>query len=148
MRHVRTTNSRLAELIQRALEASQTFRREVDRINQSDNYVFIVDGRCLHNERACLTVVTMADTHRMLWVTVDAAKRDPDWVTMGSIAHELRHVIEVIDDASVRSTPGLHFLYERIGFHTNAGAFETNAAIETGEDVRGEVRQFRRARAR
>ncbi len=95
-----------------------------------------------------VTGVTMADSHRMLWVTVDTRKHDAAWVTMGSIGHELRHAIEVIEEPSVRSNAERIFFYERIGFHTNAGALETQAALDTGANVRSEVERFIKARGR
>src|SRR5205814_10178442 len=54
------------------------------------------------------------------------------WVKMGSIGHELRHAIEVVGEPAVRSTSQQRFLYERIGFHTRNGAFETQDAMDAG----------------
>ena len=80
----------------------------------------------------------------MLFVKVDL-RGGVDWNLMGSIGHELRHAIEVLDDPTVVNNATMFFLYERIGYHgTGSGAVETRAAVDAGDTVRAELRSFDR----
>ena len=147
-RRVRTTDARIAALIEQAGRESATFRRMLETINGSDTYVFISDGRCRHDQAACFVAVRCAGVNRMMFVTVDMSRRSADWDVMGSIGHELRHTIEAISDPTVKSNADQYFLYERIGFHSRAGAFETQDAIDAGNIVRDDVRRFRKENRR
>jgi hypothetical protein len=51
---------------------------------------------------------------------------------MGSIAHELRHTIEVIGEPNIRDYVAKFYFSEKIGSRDNNGAHETRAAIEAG----------------
>jgi hypothetical protein len=141
-RHVRSSNSDLIALIDQAAERSATFRSLVDVINRSDSIVFVEEGDCGHGVRACFVSVTAADSHRYMRVVVDTRKAD--WDLMGSIGHELRHTIEIIDQPSIRSNAGKYFFYAQNGTHGTATARETQAAVDAGNSVRDEVRQFTR----
>lgn len=59
---------------------------------------------------------------------------------MGSVGHELRHAVEVLDNPKVTSTTAMYFFYEREGRRVFAG-FETDAAVQAGNAVRAEVRR-------
>lgn len=141
-RHVRSSNSDLIALIDRAGERSATFRSLVDTINGSDSIVFVEPGKCGHGVRACFVSVTAVDSHRYMRVVVDIRKAD--WDLMGSIGHELRHTIEVIGAPNVRSNASKFFLYQQIGTLGTPTARETQAAVDAGNTVRDEVRRFNR----
>ena len=144
-RHVRSSNSELIALIDRAGERSATFRSLVDTINASDSIVFVEPGKCGHGVRACFVSVTAADSHRYMRVVVDTRKAD--WDLMGSIGHELRHTIEVIEQPSIRSNAGKYFFYAQNGTNGTPTARETQAAVDAGNTVRDEVRRFNRQRS-
>ena len=143
--HVRPTTAAVASLINRAIEGSATFRQMVRTIQDSDTYVYVLEGDCGHGVRACFSAITTAGARRIMRVTVALNPRQPDWYAMGSIGHELRHTIEAIEDPTVRSTEAKFFLYERIGFHSSAHAHETIAATDAGNVVRAEIRKFARS---
>jgi hypothetical protein len=143
MPRVRSSSPAIAGLIRKAVERSATFRALVDRINASDGIVYVEEGRCGHGVRACLVTVVTAGANRMLWVKVDTRKAD--WDLMGSIGHELRHTLEVLDEASVRSNVDMYFFDSRVGLRGTAGsAFETMAAVDAGDAVRAEIRKSAR----
>jgi hypothetical protein len=77
-------------------------------------------------------------------VIIDLRHAAAEWELMRSIGHELRHTIEVISERSVRNDAAKFYLYSRIGFHVEGGGFETRAAMDTGNAVRDEVRNFER----
>jgi hypothetical protein len=138
---VRSSNPAIVRLIGEASIRSTTFRTMVETINGSQGFVYVEEGRCGQGVRACLVNVTAAGASRVLWVKVDTRKAD--WDLMGSIGHELRHTIEVLEDRAVRDAASLYMFYARLGTHGNTGAFETAAAEEAGHAVRAEARRHR-----
>jgi hypothetical protein len=135
---VRSGNATIAALIQRAGETSKTFRGLVKAIDASDGIVYVEEGICGHGVRACFVTVTLAAPNRILRVKVDTRQVDSD--LMWLIGHELRHTIEVLSDRSVTSQVDMYFFYSQRGQKQNGGrAFETTAAIETGEAIRAEI---------
>lgn len=143
--HVRPTTPALAALIAGAMEGSATFRQIVRTIQDSDTYVYVLEGDCGHGVRACFTGVTTAGARRIMRVTVALDAGRPEWDAMGSIGHELRHTIEAIQDPAVRSTNDQFFLYERIGYRGTSTSRETTAAVDAGNAVRAEVRRSSRS---
>jgi len=144
--HVRSTNSRLGALIQRAGERSATFHRLVETIETSDSIVFIEAGQCGHGIRACFVDVTGDASHRYMRVFVDIRKAD--WDLMGSIGHELRHTIEVIEVPQIRDNASMRLFYQQRGTYGTAFARETQVAVDAGNTVRAEVRRFRQHQSR
>jgi hypothetical protein len=139
---IRTPNPTLAALIQEATERSTTFRGLVDAINGSDGIVYVNEGKCGHGVHACLAGVTAAGENRIFQVRVDTRKAD--WDLMGSIGHELRHVVEVLGDRTVTNTNAMFLFYLRTGRTGTASSFETLAAVDAGHAVRSEVRRVSR----
>ena len=136
---VRTNTLALATLVQRATERSITFRSLVETISASDGIVYVNEGECGHGVRACLVAVSAAGPNRILWVKVDTRKAD--WDIMGSIGHELRHAVEVLEDPTVTSNAAMYFFYSRRGRRGTTSSFETEAAVQAGHAVRTEVRR-------
>ena len=146
MSHIRTTNPEVAAVMQNAFDRSATFRKLVSIIDASDSYVYVQAGKCSHSVRACFVSVTASDTHRFMRVVVDASTADTE--LMGLIAHELKHVTEVIAEPWIRSTDAKYHFYERTAMHAPGGTHETHAAIAAGEIVRSEVRKANRGPVR
>jgi hypothetical protein len=142
MSHVRTTDPKVAAVMQNALERSATFRKMVAIIDASDSYVYVQAGTCSHSVRACFVSVTASDTHRFMRVIVDGSTAETELT--GLIAHELRHTIEVIAEPSVRDSAAKFHFYERTAMHATGGTHETHAAMAAGEIVRSEVRKATR----
>jgi hypothetical protein len=66
--HVRSANPAILSLIAAATERSATFRRLVQDIDASDSYVYVDEGSCGHNVRACFARVTASGSRRFMWV--------------------------------------------------------------------------------
>src|SRR4029077_18116505 len=112
----------------------------IDTIKASDGIVLIEEGKCGRGMRACFVTVTMAGPNRMLWVKLDLRGVDCD--LMGLIGHELQHTVEVLGDPSLTDITSMSFSYSNKSDGRSGGpAFETDAAIKTGEAVRAEVRR-------
>jgi hypothetical protein len=112
----------------------------VDTINGTDGIVYVEPGRCRKHVRACMTLrVAVAGPNRILRIVVDPRKR-ADCDLMASIGHELWHAVEVLREPSLTSEAALFFFYGRGGRRARDGAWETQAAVNTGNSVRAELR--------
>jgi hypothetical protein len=137
---VRSSSPALVTLIARATKQSPTFRGLIETIEASDGIVYVEVGQCGHYVRSCLVGVTTAGRFRMLWIEVDTEKTDVDLIA--SIAHELRHAVEILSDSKVRSSAGMFSFYTRQGKRARGPtAFETEAAVDAGNAVRTEIRK-------
>jgi hypothetical protein len=130
---VRSENPSIAALIRDATAWSRTFRGLIETIAATDGLVYVEDGTCGHNVRACLVLsVQVAGPFRLLRVLVNGrGKADCD--LMASIGHELQHAIEVLRDPHVTDTQSLYFLFKRA--FDSERPFETAAAIDAGHHV-------------
>jgi hypothetical protein len=141
-RRVRSSHAGITALITQAIEQSATFRSLVETVNASDGFVYVEKGKCGHGVRACLANVVSAGKSRFLFVKVDV--RQANWTLMASIGHELRHAVEVLSNPRVTNYSTMFFFYQREGIAGFSGAFETQAAVEAGDAVGAEVREYRR----
>jgi hypothetical protein len=136
---VRVEDPGLAALIAETARRSATFRQMIEAIDASDGLVFVERGRCGHGVRACLSfLMTVAGPNRFLRIVLD--DRNTDAEAMGSLGHELRHVLELLAEPTVTSAATMHLFYHGKAMRTGDG-FETKAAIIAGDAVRAELRQ-------
>jgi hypothetical protein len=137
MPRVRSSNLRIQSALAEAASRSATFRQLIETIEATDGIVYVEDGRCRHGVRACLSLsVSSGGGYRLLRILVDGAS---DLVAlMATIAHELRHAIELLTEPSVTTTAAALYYYLREA-PTTRDAFETSAAIRTGMVVEGEL---------
>jgi hypothetical protein len=136
--HIRTNDQRLQRLLRDGVRSSDTFRRLVQRLRQSDVVVYLdcggsrertVDGR--------LTFISAVGGFR--YVHVRVARLAAADVQIALIGHELRHAVEIADAPSVVDASSLAREYERIGYlnpHVSRGvSFDSDAAVEAGYQV-------------
>jgi hypothetical protein len=129
----------IAALLQEAAERSPTFRRLVALIDATDGIVYVEEGTCRHNVRACLpTSIKVAGPHRLLRIVVDL-RRARDQV-MAAIGHELRHALEVLLCPWIRDNATMYFFYD-LGNPTKNESFETSAAVEAGLNIAAELKR-------
>lgn len=138
--HIRTTDRRLIRLLHDGVRGSETFRRLVDRLRQSDVIVYLECGGTA-SPGGRLTFVTAAANWR--YVHVRVARLASADVQIALIGHELRHAVEVADAPAVVDLPSLAREYQRIGFPSpgqDPGAsFDSSAAIDAGYRVLREM---------
>ena len=91
--------------------------------------------------RACFVAVAEAGPNRLLKVVVDTRKAE--WDLMGSIGHELRHTIEILETPRVRTSTQMYFFYEKRK-KRDAPFVRNGAAVDAGQSVREEVRKYQR----
>jgi hypothetical protein len=130
---IRPTDQRVAAILRSGIERSPTLRALADRIEGA--LVFVYLGLDSHIDGALagrLTFIGKAGKYRYLRVGINPALNAD--LIVASIAHELQHVVEVIEHPEAKSENALRTLYERIGQGTRPGGvqgFETTAAVAT-----------------
>src|SRR5262245_27954863 len=144
--HVRGVTSRLVMIIHEATAQSDTFRGLVDQISQTNGVVYVAEGECGHGVQACLVpAMTTMGPNRVLRILVDGRRADRD--LMGSIGHELQHVVEVLSRRSIRTYSAMILLYKEL-CDACGPRFETDDAVRAGNAVRDELRKSAQARAK
>jgi hypothetical protein len=137
---LRPQSPRVARWVADGMARSATFRDLVARIEAGDVIVYLEAQPALgQGLSACLTWMGGTPQARYLRASVrpDLSARD----ALAMIAHELQHVVEVIDHPDVQSERGLTALYQRIGHRTGTtrDRWDTTAALKTGDRVRVEL---------
>ena len=137
---LRPQGSRVEFWLREARQRSPTVQRLVERIEQSDVIVYLDISRNLSpNVAACLTWMAGTASRRIVRASFRPDLGASEAIAM--LAHELQHVIEVIDHPEVRSTQTLLDLYRRIGHPTgnNGLRWDTADAVALGTLARLEV---------
>ena len=137
-RRVRSDSAVVIALLDSGSRGSATFKQLVLAIEGTDGVVYVRPGKCPgYRIKGCL-LHTMSATlrHRYLWIALDLTGQPVD--LMVTIAHELRHALEILSDRSIRTGHGIFSFYlsER---KPRARTAETAAALATGAAVRSEL---------
>jgi len=109
---VRSTNPVIASAIQAAQAGSETFRALVRTIEDTDGIVYVERGQCRHGVAACLSLsVHSGGGYRLLRILVDSVD---DLVSLiATLAHELRHAIELLSEPAVKTAAAAYNFYLR-----------------------------------
>lgn len=143
---VRSENAEIAAAITDAIDQSPTFARLVDAINRTNGIVYIQAGRCpVPGLRGCLLHLIYSTDHaRYLWIRVQPMVHRIDLAS--TLAHELQHALEVLQQPSIRQHHDLLQFYrspDARAFGSSAqgtfASYETAAAIAIGATVRMEL---------
>jgi hypothetical protein len=143
---VRSSDSTLAGLIDRAMRGSETFRRLITSIQASNGIVYVEPGRCGHGVRACLKMwMQVSGPNRFIRIVIDRTKSDRDVDVMGSLGHELQHAVEVLSEPAVTNGVTMYNFLRRTA-PTDGNRFETTAAVNAGNAVIDELMDQRASR--
>lgn len=143
---IRPQSERIQKWLDTATRTSPTVRALVDRIDRSDVIVYLeIRHDLAPNVAAYLSWMAATERGRIVRASLRPDLRMVDAVAM--IAHELQHVVEVIEHPEVRSNQALLDLYTRIGHPTaqTGKQWDTLAAIAAGTEARLEASGGRRA---
>lgn len=139
--HVRPQDDRLIEVLRDGAARSATFKSLVDRIEKSNVIVYVTINPLMKSDLSgMLTWMTRAGDFRYVRASISMDLRDDQMIA--TVAHELQHAFEVIEDESVNDENTLVALYKRIGHQSSSAApsrWETAAAQRTGFQVRREL---------
>ena len=131
----------VATLIHEARDHSATFRRLLERIDHTDGLVYVERGRCAAGLRGCLLMTVMVSgPHRVLRIHIDVTRNHA--TVIGALGHELQHAIEVLGERGIRSDALMYVFYSSLAGTPSVRlgklAFETEAAVEVGDQVQSE----------
>lgn len=132
--HVRPLGPTAAAFLADAGRRAAVVRDLVARLADTDVVVYVEDsqGGCGRGVRACLTFLVSAATVRYLLVRIDRWQVAP-WDRIGWLAHELQHALEIAHAPEVRDEATLTRFYNRVGWRSGPGRFETNLARSVGD---------------
>lgn len=138
---IRPQDPRLTMLLRQGVERSATLRALVDRIEASNVFVYISLSPLMKSNMAGkLTWMTRAGEFRYLRATINTEQNSDQMIA--TLAHELQHAVEVMEEELVSDQRSLQELYKRIGRPSVSGlgsGWETEAAQQTGLRVRREL---------
>jgi hypothetical protein len=137
---LRPQGERVARLLRDARRRSPTVRRLVETIERSDVIVYLdISPRLPPNVAACLTWMAATTSRRIVRASFRMNAGANEAIAM--LAHELQHVVEVIDHPEVRSNATLLDLYRRIGHPTGTSGlrWDTRDAVAVGTLARLEL---------
>ena len=138
---LRPQDPRSVQALKEGAARSTTFRALVNRIEASDLIVYLAVTPTLKSSLSgALTWMTRAGGFRYVRASISNELTFDQMIA--SVAHELQHAVEVVEDASVTDERSLVALYKRIGQPSRAAGpsgWETLAAQRTGTQVRREL---------
>lgn len=137
---VRPNDVRVASLLRAGLERSPTLRALVDRIEESHVIVYLeMQPRLKARLSGCVSWVTAVGKYRYVRTSINP-EQSLD-AQIAALAHELHHVVEIIDNPQVRSESALVALYRRIGVQRPAEIreWDTTEAQSVTQAVRREL---------
>jgi hypothetical protein len=146
--HVRALNPHLLAALHEGMTRSRTLRQLVAALDASDVVIYLEEGAC--SDAAACTMFA-GTSNGVRWLRTNFVLRTPTGATsllchrerlIAQIGHELQHAVEIANHADVNDERTLSQLYGRIGRRRGrATAYESAAAIQTGERVLAEVRE-------
>ena len=138
---LRPQDPRCIQVLKEGAARSATFRGLVNRIEASNLIVYIAVNPVLKRSLlGAMTWMTRAGDFRYVHASVRNELTLDQMIA--SVAHELQHAVEVIEDESVTDERSLVELYKRIGQPSGPAGlsgWETLAAQRTGTQVRREL---------
>src|SRR5262245_3568019 len=137
-RRVRSDSTAIAALIDAGSLGSVTFKQLIRAIEGTDGVVYVRSGTCPgYRIRGCLLhTMTATRDRRYLWIAMDLTGEPVDLIV--TIAHELRHALEILSDGSIRTGRGIVSFYHPNG-NPGTRSVETAAALATSVAVRREL---------
>lgn len=148
--NVRPVSARVAEALRYGLVHSSTVTALVETLDAGNVFVYLHDGNCAGGVESCLLFGAGSPQRRIVRLNfaISSARsnkridRFPQLVA--SLAHELRHAVEIASDPTVVDAASLERAYRRVGVVRVLGrglAFETLAAAQVELDVLAELRR-------
>ena len=138
---LRPQDPRVSLALQEGMARSETLRALVNRIDASNVIVYVAVSPTMRASLSgALTWMTRAGEFRYLRASISVEQTFDQMIA--SVAHELQHAVEVIEDESVVDEKSLTALYKRIGQPSRAAGplgWETMAAQRAGSQVRREL---------
>jgi len=144
---VRSTERFMIALIREGYERSSTFRELVDTLQQSNIIVLVQPAACAGGRiRSCLVSVNGSRLERHIRIVVDT--RTSHNALIATVAHELRHAVEISEHPEVIDGSGAIQLFRQLGFgrcrEGLSDECETTRALATERNVLEELYAYAR----
>jgi hypothetical protein len=138
---LRTTDTRMARLLEQALSRSARVRALAAQLDAGDVIVYLMlDPRLDSGLAGRLTLLGRSPLFRFVRVVLNGSRSIDQMLV--SLGHELQHAVEVLEAPEVVDEASLLALYQRIGTETRVSGrpgWETAAAFRVGQEVRREL---------
>jgi hypothetical protein len=138
---IRTADPQVRALIDDAIAASPTVRALVARLDRSDVVVYVACERD-PQMRMYGRMNFLSAAGGLRYVLIRLKPRASRAAAIATLAHELRHAVEVADTPAIVDDVSLERAYERMGYRAQSPhgrAFETQAAVEVSRLVHEEL---------
>jgi hypothetical protein len=140
--HVRAMQKEGAALLSEGMAHSPSFRRLVNRIEQSHVIVYIdVRPDMRPGVGGSLRFLAESATDRFLRIQLSRSVARLWQVAL--LGHELQHAVEVAEAPVIHSAGDLRMLYRQIGVRTGADTYDSIAARQAGFTIREEIARAR-----
>jgi len=138
--HVRPLSPNASELLTAATTGSRIVSDLLKQLDRTDVVVYLTDLTTWSRSspRSHLVFLTAAAKTRYVLIRIDRWRLS-EVDRIASLGHELQHAMEVAAAPAVRDNPGLIALYKHIGWESEDGRFESEAARTVGNRVRKEL---------
>src|SRR4029450_2085235 len=138
-RRVRAATPRVGQLIDEGIRGARTFAQLINDVHATDVIVYVEASFALPPDvSGRILLAGVAGDQRYLRVQVRATLAGDQMIA--TVAHELRHALEVAGDHTVVDEKGFVALYRRIRDPVPAGGgYDPEAARVTGRRVRDEL---------
>jgi hypothetical protein len=138
---LRPQDSRSTQVLKEGAARSATFRALVNRIEAGNVIVYVAISPVMKSTLSgALTWMTRAGDFRYVRASISTELAFDQMIA--SVAHELQHAVEVVEDESVVDERSLVAMYKKIGQPSRAAGpsgWDTLAAQRTGTQVRREL---------
>ena len=142
LQRVRTVDRRMRRLIDEGIRESPSLHALVRRLEQSDVVVY-VECHARMESRVAGRLVFVSSVGGLRYVVVRLARLPTRPQQIAILAHELQHAVEIADTPAIVDSLSLAREYQRFGrvnhSATDGIAFDTDAAVEIGARVMGEI---------
>lgn len=141
---VRSTDTRMLDLLHEGSARSAAFRTLIDTIDRSNGIVYVEFGYCAfgHLDGCLLPFLAPAHGGRYLRIVVtsDTNRRAHDQL-IALVAHEMRHALEVLEHEEVVNVVTMEAMFRKIGVPLTGrrSGYETSAARTAGDEVLAEL---------
>jgi hypothetical protein len=139
---IRSSDTRLVDLLDQGLSRSATLRDLESRLERSSVIIYLARVPLPAGLVGRTRLMGAGDGWRFLSLEVDERVGPLDLLSV--IGHELQHAAEIADAADVIDLPSLEALYRRIGLESGGKDdashwYETREAQQTGRQVHAEL---------
>lgn len=137
---VRPGDNRSTAILLNGIRRSETFRTIVEALEQRDVIVYVQIQQALKG-RLAGGLTWLSATKRFRYVRIGISPDLRGDAAIATLGHELKHALEVANEASIVDERSLSAHYKQVGIsmRVHSIGWDTEAARQTGDDVRRDL---------